>query len=116
MVRYANPSVVQATDQGRCSRLLKAQAGPQYNALHELVQSFKAVKRHHKVRRCVAGVTASREGTQTQASDPTEMQQTVTQQMFSRAEKFASDAGPGEIPCLCLVIPLHWCRLVSAAA
>lgn len=44
---------------------------------------------------CCAGMTASHEDTK--ASDPSETPRTVTEEMFSRAERYATSAGPGTV-------------------
>ena len=44
---------------------------------------------------CFAGMTASHEDTK--ASDLSGTQRTVTEEMFSRAERYASSAGPGRV-------------------
>jgi len=54
--------------------------------------------------RCRAGLTASYEGTRTQSSEPSGA--SVTEQMFDRAARHASAAGPG----MC-----DWHRLVALA-
>ena len=51
--------------------------------------------RSHAAHKCLAGRTASHEDIQTQATDPSRTHRSVTEEMFQRAERYASAAGPG---------------------
>ncbi len=53
----------------------------------------KATRKPQLQQRCHAGLTASYEGTRTQSSEPSGA--SVTEQMFDRAARHASAAGPG---------------------
>lgn len=65
-----------------------------FNPLNRPVRRLNT-PRSRAVQKCIAGVTDSHANTQTQASDPSGAQRSVTQEMFRRAERFASAAGPG---------------------
>lgn len=53
----------------------------------------KVTRKPHLQQRCHAGLTAPYEGTRTQSSEPSGT--SVTEQMFDRAARHASAAGPG---------------------
>ena len=60
---------------------------------HKYVQTRQISRHKSRTYKCFAGMTASYENTQTHTSDPS---RTVTEAMFSRAERYASTAGPGD--------------------
>lgn len=74
--------------------------GKPFNAVSWSVDQTLKTLRPRVAQRCSAGMTASHENTQTQASDPSGTQRTVTEEMFSRAERYASAAGPGTLTTL----------------
>ena len=73
------------------------------------------VLRSHAAQRCQAGMTASHENTHTQASDPPG-RQSVTQEMFRRAERYASTVGPGIVTMLQEKYCIHSIRSTSHCA